>query len=91
MPKIVTIILAVAFLAASAAAETILLNDRSSISAPVIKESPGYVYVDLGFDILKIPRDVIAGMDSPAAAAQGASAPATAARGRASSCTRTAS
>ena len=41
-------------------AETITLKDRTSISAPVIKESPEDVYVDLGFDILKIPRGSIA-------------------------------
>jgi serine protease Do len=45
-------------------AETVVLKDRSSIHAPVIKESAGHLYLDLGFDILKIPRDAIAAVDS---------------------------
>jgi serine protease Do len=41
-------------------ADTIVLKDHNRISAPVLKESAGHVYVDLGFDILKIPRASIA-------------------------------
>jgi len=44
-------------------ADTIVLKDRNSISAPVIKESSEHIYVDLGFDILKIPRGSIASID----------------------------
>ncbi len=51
-------------------AETIQLKDHNRISAPVIKESADHVYVDLGFDILKIPRNVIASIDAPGASAQ---------------------
>jgi serine protease Do len=54
-------------LCGEAGAERIHLKDRSSISAPVIKESADDVYVDLGFDILKIPRASITGIDSSAA------------------------
>ena len=46
-------------------AEVIHLQDRSSLSAPVIKESSEYVYVDLGFDILRIPRGSIVSIGSP--------------------------
>ena len=51
-----------AVVAGGARAEIIQLKDRNSISAPVIKESVDHVYVDLGFDILKIPRTSIAGV-----------------------------
>ena len=54
-------------------AETIQLKDRNSISAAVIKESADHVYVDLGFDILKIPRTAIASIDAPSASAHPAS------------------
>lgn len=57
-------------------AETIVLKDRNSITAPVIKESAEHVYVDLGFDILKIPRDVITAIDSPAATRETSASPA---------------
>lgn len=57
-------------------ADTIVLKDRNSISAPVIKESSEHVYVDLGFDILKIPRGSIASIgSSSAASSQTPSAP----------------
>ena len=49
-------------------AETIQLKDLNSVSAPVIKESLEHVYVDLGFDILKIPRSSIASIDNPSTA-----------------------
>jgi serine protease Do len=44
-------------------AETIILKDRSRISAPIIKTSTENVYVDLGFDILRIPQGAIAAID----------------------------
>jgi serine protease Do len=48
-------------------ADTIVLKDRNRISAPVIKQSSEHVYVDLGFDILKIPRTSIASIGSSSA------------------------
>jgi len=50
-------------------AETIQLKDHNRISAPVIKKSADHVYVDLGFDILKIPRAAIVGIDATPATA----------------------
>ncbi len=52
-------------------AETIVLKDRNRIAAPVIKETSEHLFVDLGFDILKVPRDAIAsvGSSSPEALA----------------------
>jgi serine protease Do len=64
------IVLTVTLLGAGrSGAETIQLKDHNRISAPVIKESADHVYVDLGFDILKIPRNAIASIDVPAASA----------------------
>ena len=75
--RIWLIALAVTFLGAGGSgAETIQLKDHNRISAPVIKESADLVYVDLGFDILKIPRNAIASIDAPGASA--APAPSTA-------------
>jgi serine protease Do len=51
-------------------AETIVLKDHNRIAAPVIKETSEHVYVDLGFDILKVPRDSIASIGNPLPAAQ---------------------
>lgn len=71
-----------AAVAVGVGAETIQLKDRNSISAPVIKESADHVYVDLGFDILKIPRTSIAGIDtSPPSGPQPPSASAAAGHG----------
>jgi serine protease Do len=55
-------------------ADTIVLKDRNRISAPVIKESAGHVYVDLGFDILKIPRASIASIGPSSASSLSAPA-----------------
>ena len=52
--------LGLVLLGSGLAAETIVLKDRNSLTAPVIKSSAEHVYVDLGFDILKIPRVSIA-------------------------------
>ena len=65
--KIRIALMALTFMAAvagGARAEIIQLKDRNSISAPVIKESADHVYVDLGFNVLKIPRTSIAGIDT---------------------------
>jgi serine protease Do len=56
-------------LCGGAGAETIELKDRSRITAPIIKTSADNVYVDLGFDILRIPRGSIAAIERPAAPA----------------------
>ncbi len=56
----------------AAGAETIVLKDRSRISAPIIKTTPESVFVDLGFDILRIPRNAIAALeDAPGPSAPG--------------------
>ena len=58
-------------LSAGALAETVVLKDRNRITAPVLKESAEHVYLDLGFDVLKIPREAIAAVDrAPSGAAQ---------------------
>ena len=69
MPKtlIVTVVFMALALGGGAGAETIVLKDRSRIAAPIIKTSPDNIYVDLGFDILRIPRGSIAAIDRPAA------------------------
>jgi len=59
------IFLTVSAFCGDVAADTIVLKDRNQISAPVIKESTEHVYVDLGFDILKIPRGSIASIGRP--------------------------
>ena len=64
------VVLALLVLCSGVNAETIILKDGSRLSAPVIKEYPGHVYVDLGFDILKIPRDAITAVESTAAPAR---------------------
>jgi serine protease Do len=51
-------------LSGGALAETVVLKDRHRITAPVLKESAEHVYLDLGFDVLKIPREAIAAVDS---------------------------
>jgi len=63
------ILLTVLALCGDVDADTIVLKDRNRISAPVIKESSEHVYVDLGFDILKIPRESIASVGSSSASA----------------------
>jgi len=71
MQKTVTLIifLTVLGICGGADADTIVLKDRNSISAPIIKESSEHVYVDLGFDILKIPRGSIARIGASSATA----------------------
>ena len=71
MPKtlIVTAVLIALTLGGGAGAETIVLKDRSRIAAPIIKTSADNIYVDLGFDILKIPRGSIAAIERQAAPA----------------------
>ena len=72
--RIWLIVLAFTILGAGGSgAETIQLKDHNRISAPVIKESADHVYVDLGFDILKIPRNAIASIDAPGASNPSAS------------------
>ena len=58
-------ILFMAALCSELGAETIVLKDRNRIAAPVIKETAEHIYVDLGFDVLKVPRDAIASIGSP--------------------------
>ena len=69
------ILLTVLALCGDVDADTIVLKDRNRISAPVIKESSEHVYVDLGFDILKIPRESIASVGTSSASALQTSTP----------------
>ena len=69
---IAMVLILITALGSSLCAETILLKDRNSLSAPVIKESSDHVYVDLGFDVLKIPRGAIASIGHPTTAPAGA-------------------
>ena len=79
MHKCLTLTFVIAFLilGGGAAAETIVLKGHHRITAPVLKESGEHVYLDLGFDVLKIPRETIAAIDSAPPADQ-AAPPATA-------------
>ena len=46
-------------LPAPANAETIVLRGRNTITAPIVKTAPDAVFLDLGFDILRVPRKAI--------------------------------
>ncbi|MDJ0721434.1 MAG: trypsin-like peptidase domain-containing protein [Desulfobacterales bacterium] len=73
-PLIIGAAVLACFLCSGAAAETIVLKDRSRISAPIIKTAPDSIFVDLGFDVLRIPRRSVAAIEAtPAPSA--ASAP----------------
>ncbi|MFO0838526.1 MAG: trypsin-like peptidase domain-containing protein [Phycisphaerae bacterium] len=63
-PRFVTISCLAVMLAARAPAETIVLNEGRSITAPVLREYPDRVVVDLGFDLLSIPRQNIRSIES---------------------------
>jgi serine protease Do len=53
-------------IAAPLRAETIILTDGKSLVGDVIRESPERVVVDLGFDVLAIPRAAIRSIEKPA-------------------------
>ncbi len=44
----------------SAQFETVILKDGQRVMGEVVAEKPNALYVDLGFDILRIPRDQVA-------------------------------
>lgn len=50
------LLLVAAGVAGSAVAETVVLRDGPTITADVLRETPQRVIVDLGFDVLSIPR-----------------------------------
>lgn len=50
------VLLALAFGASRAVAETVVLRDGPTITADVLRETPERVIVDLGYDVLSIPR-----------------------------------
>ena len=65
--------------AAWAAPEVIDLKDGHQVTGEVVAEKPSAVYVDLGFDLLRIPREQIVhrgkpGQSGPAAGASGCAA-----------------
>jgi len=51
--------------------ETIGLKDGHQVTGEVVAEKPNSIYVDLGFDILRIPRDQISYRGKPGEAAGG--------------------
>ena len=62
--------------AGAAEFETVILKDGQRVTGEVVAEKANALYVDLGYDILRIPRDQISAAD------QGGSTPAPAAEGR---------
>jgi len=67
---------ALVVLAATAAvADTIRLTDGVAIEAPVVKESAKAIWVDLGDEIVRIPRERIESVESSDANAQAADDP----------------
>jgi serine protease Do len=59
----------VVLLAAAAAGwsgpEVISLKDGHQVTGEVVAEKPNALYVDLGFDVLKVPRDQVVGRSKP--------------------------
>src|SRR3954469_23423293 len=39
--------------------EVLILKDGQRVTGQILTEKPGALYVDLGFDILRVPRDQI--------------------------------
>lgn len=58
----------------TALAETIVLKDKSTVTAKIVAEKKDQVYVDLGYTILGIPRNHIAKIDKADDAGKGADA-----------------
>src|SRR3954471_23673945 len=61
------------------ASEVIALKDGHEVTGEVVAEKPGALYVDLGFDIVRIPREQVVHRGKPGAAGTSASASARAA------------
>ncbi len=55
-------------------AEVVVLRDGQRITAPLLREYPDRVVVDLGFDLVSIPRSQILGIDADAPEAADAGA-----------------
>ena len=73
--------LGLVLLAATAAAgwsdpEVIHLKDGHQVTGEVVAEKPHALYVDLGFDIVKVPRDQVASRGKPGSAPAAAAQPA---------------
>jgi len=62
----------------AAAPEVIELKDGHQVTGEVVAEKPGALYVDLGFDVLRVPRDQVVRRGKADEAAPGRSAPAAA-------------
>src|SRR3954468_5118778 len=56
------------------ASEVIALKDGHEVIGEVVAEKPGALYVDLGFDIVRIPREQVVHRGKPGAAGTSASA-----------------
>jgi serine protease Do len=54
--------------------EVISLKDGHQVTGEVIAEKPGALYIDLGFDVLRVPRDQIVGRGKPGEAGAGTGA-----------------
>src|SRR4051794_12060680 len=65
-------------------AEVIELKDGHQVLGEGVAEKPGALYVDLGFDLLRIPKDAVVRRGQPSAGGQLAAAPAPAAEADAS-------
>jgi serine protease Do len=55
--------------------EVISLKDGHQVTGNVVAEKPGAIYVDLGFDVVKIPRDQVVSRGKPGDAGPAAASP----------------
>ena len=62
--------------------ETVILKDGQRVVGEIVAERPAAIYVDLGYDILRIPRDQVLRRAKGVEAAAGPRAIAPVARGR---------
>ena len=53
--------------AAEAGREVISLKDGHQVVGEVVAEKPGALYVDIGYDVLRVPRDQVTGRSAPGA------------------------
>jgi len=61
---------------ATAGVEVIALRDGHQMTGEVVAEKPGAIYVDLGFDVVRVPRDQIISRSQPGQAEKAGAAPA---------------
>src|SRR4051794_22987190 len=56
--------------------EAIHLKDGHQVTGEVIAEKPGALYIDPGFDVIKVPRDQVVSRGKPGEAVRSETAPA---------------